>query len=176
MAWKSATAMTPFPGTLARSTDGCHKYILNNEQEAWLVATFPITENQAIIKAMGISYPTLYNMAHKLGIRKSEEGMAEIRRRRAEWHKRLCRQERLRLLGGGQPQCCQNIRLQPFTKSQICRRNKAVHLYGYNVTAGALLSDSSPDRWSIFYDENTKRSNLFEANCKKAGFKIEPLR
>jgi len=167
--------MTPFPGTLQREVSHCHAYLLTDEQREWLAETFPVTENERVIKAMGISYPTLYNMVNRLGIRKTKEGLRAIRQRKAELHKRMCRQERLRLLGGGRPQCCQNIRLQPFTKSQISRRNKAVKLHGYIVKPGALLADNDPDRWVIFYNKKTKRSPTFERNGTSDGFIFKEL-
>lgn len=167
--------MTPFPGELQKVVSKAHPYMLTDEQQEWLRDTFPVTENIHIVRAMGISYPTLYKLAKRYGLKKSDDGMNAIRKRQGEWHKRQCRQERLRLLGGGQPRECTNIRLVAFTKSQISRRNKAVKLYGYIVTSGHEMHDNHPDRWVIFYDRHTKRSKSFESNGQKDGFIFKEL-
>lgn len=168
--------MKPFPGKVVKDfTIKCHPYALTDEQVAWLREVFPVTENIAIIRAMGISYPTLYKLAKRYGLKKSDEGLQAIRQRQRDWHMRMNRQTRIHLMSGQQTGRCQNVRIKPFTKSQVCRRNKAVHLYGYIVTEGHQARDHDPDRYIIYYDENTRRSAKFEANCKAAGFNIKEL-
>ena len=165
--------MTPFPGTIHRSTDGCHKYILNDEQEAWLRATFPVTENRAIAYAMGITYQTLYRIVHSLGLKKSEDGMKAIRQRQCNDHARMNRHNRLLMMSGHHPPKCTNIRTKPYTRNQTICRSRAVHVHGYMVYNGFDLRDDDDERFKIFYNEDTRRSARFEATCRRHGLTIE---
>lgn len=168
--------MKPFPGKVVKDfTIKCHPYALTDEQVAWLRDVFPATENIAIIRAMGISYPTLYKLAKQYGLKKTDEGLQAIRERQREWHMRMNRQTRLHLMSGQQTNRCMNVRIRPFTKSQISRRFKAVKLYGYIVTEGHQARDHDPERYVIYYDEETRRSAKFEANSVKEGFTIKEL-
>jgi hypothetical protein len=165
--------MTPFPGTIARSPDGYHHYILNDEQKAWLRDTFPVTENRLVAIAMGITYPTLYRIVSSLKLVKSEEGKKAIQKRQCEDHARMNRHHRLLMLSGHHPEKCTNIRVTPFTKLQINCRNRAVTKYGYMVYNGFDLRDDDADRYKIFYNKDTRRSARFEATCRKYGMTIE---
>lgn len=168
--------MKPFPGTVRKDfTIKCHPYVLTDDQAAWLREVFPMTENIAIIRAMGISYPTLYKLVKRYDLQKTEEGLRAIRQRQADHHKRMIRQARLHLMGGETPRTCKNVRIQPFTKSQIGRRYHAIHIYGYIVTEGHQARDNDPERYIIYYDQTTRRSATFEANCENAGFIIKEL-
>lgn len=165
--------MIPFPGPLMRASDGCHPYVLNAEQESWLRATFPVTENRVIEKAMGVTHPTLYRIVLQLGIRKSGEGMKAIRQRQGDRHRQMVKYERVRMLSGYRHEKYHNIRLKPYTKSQVLCRYKAVKLYGYMVYAGNELRDDDDDRYKIFYNEETKRCGRFEDTCRRHGLTIE---
>ena len=165
--------MKPFPGQLKRSSTGCHPYILNDEQEAWLRETFPVTENHIVAKAMGTTWPTLYRIVKLMAIEKSEEGIKAIRQRQREWHNRMNRQARLLLLGGTTPSTCHNIRLQRYTKRQLQCRHTATKLYNSIVYNGYDLKDFDPARYVIYYDEETKRSARFEKTCAKHGLTIK---
>ena len=77
--------MKRFPGTIERGGKNHREVILNEEQEAWLVRWFPVTENKRLAKAMSVSMGAMRNYAHRLGCEgKSEAGMAEIRKRQAK--------------------------------------------------------------------------------------------
>lgn len=165
--------MKEFPLPLFRARSG--RIVLDEAQRDWLRETFPVTENNIVCRMMGISWPTLYRLAHDLGISKTVEGMKAIRKRQGEWHSRKVRQEKLRLLGGGRPMECTNVRLQPFTKGQVGRRHRAVSRYGYIITEGHVMHDCHPDRWVIFYDDGTRRSQRFEENSRGGGFVFMPL-
>jgi hypothetical protein len=168
--------MKPFPGEVRKDyTIKCHPYALTDDQVEWLSETFPVTENIAIVRAMGISYPTLYKMARRYGLSKTEEGLQAIRQRQTEWHKRMNRQTRLHLMSGQQTGRCMNVRIKPYTKLQVDCRSKAVRIYGYIVTEGHQARDHDPDRYVIYYDDKTRRSAKFEANCEAAGFNIKEL-
>ena len=58
-----------------------------------------------------------------------------------------------------------------FTRAETCRRCNAKK-YGY------VLGSSDPDlgeRYFIYYDDNTNRSEIFEKNCIKAGFEVRNI-
>jgi hypothetical protein len=77
--------MKRFPGTIERGGKNHREVILNEEQEAWLVRWYPVTENNRLAKAMGVSMDTMRNYAHRLGCEgKSEAGMAAIRKRQGK--------------------------------------------------------------------------------------------
>jgi len=158
--------MIPFPGKLNRATRS-HPYTLTAEQEAWLKATFPTTENTVIAKAMGISYPTLYYMAKRLNLEKSREGLRAIHIRQGQQHSSMNRHERLRIMSGEKSARCKNVRAMPYTHQQVSIRHKALQR-GYILPTNP--DDHSPDRYTIFYDDETKRSSTFEANSKTKGF------
>lgn len=168
--------MEPFPGTLKRAPDGYHPYVLNKKQEAWLRATFPVTENRIVEKTMGVTHPTLYRIVSQLGIRKSAEGMKAIMQRQHIDHKRMNRHNRLLLLSGHHPDRCTNIRATAYTKKQVHCRHRAVNLYGYVVYNGHALHDGDDERYKIYYNEETRRSARFERTCRKHGLTIEEER
>jgi hypothetical protein len=77
--------MKRFPGTIERGGKNHREVILNEEQEAWLVRWFPVTENKRLAKAMGVSMEAMRNYANRLGVKgKSETGMAAIRKRQGK--------------------------------------------------------------------------------------------
>ena len=77
--------MKRFPGTVERGGKNHREVILNEEQEAWLVRWYPVTENKRLAKAIGVSIEAMRNYAYRLGVKgKSESGMAEIRKRQGK--------------------------------------------------------------------------------------------
>lgn len=76
--------MKPFPGTIERGGKNYREVILNEEQEAWLVRWFPVTENKRLAKAMGISLYRLHCFAREMNLTKSEEGWQAIKRRQTK--------------------------------------------------------------------------------------------
>lgn len=91
--------------------------------------------------------------------RKSEERKEAIRRERMRMKWGLPRKTRLAL-----------VVMQPYTTSQICHRHNA-------LKKGYILADTceegSGHRYMIYYDTETKRSQRFETNLVKDGFRIE---
>ena len=62
-----------------------------------------------------------------------------------------------------------NVVMQPYSQSQRSRRYSAMKK-GYIIAEDC--SEGSGSRYVIYYDNNTSRSQLFERNCIKDGFKI----
>lgn len=165
----SRSDMPPFPGAMQKIVSKSHPYTLTTEQQAWLAETFPVTENRRIMEMMGISYPTLYKLAHGLGLRKSKEGLEAIHRRQCAEHKRVNRHHRLLLMSGQKITRCTNLRVQPYTKRQIDIRRSALDR-GYLLDED--ISEGSPGRYAIYYDDETSRSARFEETCKRYGLKV----
>ena len=77
--------MKRFPGTIERGGKNHREVILNEEQEAWLVKWYPVTENKRLAKAMGVSLYAMRKYAYRLGVNgKSEAGMAAICKRQGK--------------------------------------------------------------------------------------------
>jgi len=58
-----------------------------------------------------------------------------------------------------------------YTKRQVCHRSNA-------LKRGYILGDrreSMGERYTVFYDRNTERSDLFERNLKADGFSVKAL-
>ena len=55
--------MRTFPGTIKRGGKNRREVILNEEQEAWLVKWYPVTENKRLAKAMGVSIDAMRKYA-----------------------------------------------------------------------------------------------------------------
>lgn len=146
-----------------------HPYILTDEQKDWLRETFPVTENRKIMEVMGISWPTLHKLAHELGLRKSEDGLKAIRQRKCEEHKRMNRHHKLLLMSGQKLTRCTNLRQQPYTKRQIDLRRSALDR-GYLLDED--ISEGSPGRYAIYYDDETPRSARFEETCRQHGLTV----
>ena len=144
--------------------------MLNDEQKAWMADTFPVTENRKMMEVMGVSWPTLHKMAHELGLKKSEEGLKAIRQRKCEEHKRINRHHKLLLMSGQKITRCTNLRQQPYTRRQIDLRRSALDR-GYLLDED--ISEGSPGRYAIYYDDETPRSARFEETCKRHGLRVE---
>lgn len=162
--------MRPFPGEMQKVTSRAHPYTLSDEQKAWLAETFPVTENREIMKVMGLSWPTLHKIAHEMGLKKSEAGMKAIRQRKCEEHKRMNRHHKLLLMSGQKITRCKNLRQQPYTKRQRDLRRSALDR-GYLLDKD--ISEGSPGRYAIYYNDETPRSARFEETCKRHGLRIE---
>lgn len=168
--------MKPFPGYIKLATTGHHHVELDRKQKQWLREVFPVTENTLVAKAMGISYPTLYRLIKKHKLKKSEEGIRAIMERARTNHRRMNHQERLRMLSGYRQERCFNIRMKAYTPVQCQCRYKAARFHNYIVYDGKDMKDGDPDRFKIFYDEETNRSKRFEETCKRHGLSVEPMK
>ena len=162
--------MRPFPGELQKVTSKSHPYTLNDEQKAWMAETFPVTENRKMMAVMGISWPTLHKLAHELGLKKDAEWMKDIRKQNCEEHKRINRHHKLLLMSGQKITRCTNLRQQPYTKRQIDLRRSALDR-GYLLDED--ISEGSSGRYAIYYDDETPRSERFEATCRRHGLSVE---
>lgn len=60
--------------------------------------------------------------------------------------------------------------MNPYSRNQVNRRYLAQRR-GYIIADDC--SEGSGNRYVIFYDENTTRSEIFERNSIKDGFRIE---
>jgi hypothetical protein len=143
---------------------------MTDEQKDWLRETFPVTENREIMKVMGVSWPTLHKLAHELALKKSEDGLKAIRQRKCEEHKRINRHHKLLLMSGQKITRCTNLRQQPYTRRQIDLRRSALDR-GYLLDED--ISEGSPGRYAIYYDDDTPRSARFEETCKRHGLRVE---
>lgn len=79
--------------------------------------------------------------------------------------------EKLRLMTGlEQNTKLTCIRLQPFTSSQISHRANALKCgYWFYETK----NERDAERYNIYYDEGTTRSEKFEENLKADGFHVQ---
>ncbi|MBO4551507.1 MAG: hypothetical protein J5733_12320, partial [Bacteroidaceae bacterium] len=57
------------------------------------------------------------------------------------------------------------------TRSQICRRYSAIKR-GYILMEDC--SEQGGERYNIYYDDDTERSEKFENNLKNDGFNVKP--
>lgn len=165
--------MEPFPGILKRSKKGYHPITLDREQKRWLRAIYPTTENRVVEKAMGITHPTLYRIVREMNLKKSAEGLQAIKQRAADAHARRNKHERLRMMSGLEQTKCGNIRMRAYTKKQSHCRHRAVTIHNYIIYPARVMKENDPDRWKIFYDDETQRSARFEKTCQRYGLEIE---
>lgn len=94
----------------------------------------------------------------------------EMIRKRSEERKESIRKEKMRLLYGLERKTkLRPVVLVPFKRSQAHHRRSAL-LRGYILTEDC--SEGNPDRYIIYYDKLTERSERFEKNCLQDGFKI----
>lgn len=228
--------MKQFPGTIKRGGKNHREVILNEEQEAWLLRWYPVTENKRLAKAMGTSMEAMRNYAYRLGVKgKSEAGMAAIRKRqgkaaaktnerngcydrkrgkpvseatrkgllkrwqdvregrrlspmeelkqrdpkayeanlrlKSELRKEMIRKEQRRIIYGMERKTkLKVVVMKPYTRSQTHRRHSALQR-GYLLDEDC--SEGQPGRYVIYYDDETQRSERFEKNCIKDGFRFE---
>lgn len=163
--------MKPFPGKIALIHRGrVNFYSLNEEQEAWLREFYPEHSNRELMESMGVSYPTLYNFSKKFCLRKSADGMKMIYKQAAAKRMQMVKYERMRRMSGYAPRRFNNIKVKPYTKSQVRHRHRA-------MKRGYLLdednSEGSEGRYTIYYDDETNRCPVFERNAIRNGFNFK---
>ena len=90
-------------------------------------------------------------------------------KRRSDERRELIRKERLREIYGLPRKTKLRLPMNNFTSSQKGHRYNALKR-GYFVMADC--SEQSGERYNIYYDQDTKRSELFERNLVKDGFKV----
>lgn len=124
--------------------------------------------------------------ACKEGVRKMWEDIREGRRKhpikrmsnyRRKKHaermgaqrKELIRKEKLRVFYGLERQTALHLPIVPYTRSQVSHRNNALKR-GYFYLDGKITGN---DRYIIYYDDQTKRSEIFERNLVNDHFVIK---
>lgn len=91
--------------------------------------------------------------------------------KRSEERKELIRKEKMRMIYGLERKTSiKPVVLSPYKKSQVQHRHNALKR-GYILNEDC--SEGSPDRFVIYYDEDTERNKVFERNCINDGFKIK---
>lgn len=92
-----------------------------------------------------------------------------MRKRMGDNRRELIRKERMRELYGLKRETKIRLPLNKFTRRQVCHRSNAMKR-GYFYMADC--SPESGERYNIYYDQDTQRSEKFEQNLLKDGFKI----
>lgn len=98
--------------------------------------------------------------------RKNPKKYKEVRKNWIDGRKEMIRKERLRIKYGLERQTDLHLPEDKYTRSQVCHRYNA-------IKKGYLLNPdrtNREDRYIIYYDDDTERSEIFEANCMKDGF------
>lgn len=96
---------------------------------------------------------------------------AERIRKMSEGRKELIRKEKMRIIYGLERHTTLKIVvMKPYTRSQIYRRHKALE-YGYLLDEDCR--EGTAGRYTIYYDDQTHRSERFEKNCIANGFTFE---
>lgn len=91
--------------------------------------------------------------------------------KRSEERKEIVRKEKLRVLYGlPRKTKLKTVVMCPYRRSQIARRYNALRR-GYIIMEDC--SEGSPDRYVIYYDDETRRSEAFEKNLLNDGFFIK---
>ena len=94
-----------------------------------------------------------------------------LMRKRSTERAELIRKEKFRQDFGLPRQTRLRIILTPYRRSQVCRRYNALQR-GYIVMDDT--SEQGGERYNIYYDEDTVRSDKFENNLCKDGFSVKP--
>lgn len=101
--------------------------------------------------------------------RKSPKRYRECMARKSEARKELIRSERRRALFGLDRKTRLNVPVDCYTSRQANHRYNALRR-GYFVMADC--SEGSGERFNIYFDEETERSERFERNLKADGFRV----
>ena len=103
--------------------------------------------------------------------RKNPRRYRQLMKHKSEQRKETIIRERMRMKWGlPRKTRLAIVVMQPYTTSQICHRCNALKK-GYILAD--TCSEGSGHRYMIYYDSETKRSQRFEMNCVKDGFRIE---
>ena len=146
------------------------KYVLTDEQKAWLTKWHPITENKVLEQMSGYTHVTLARFVKEIGLKKSDEGFKAIMQRKGERLRNLRQKERRRILFGLPQQTRMHVVLEAYNHAQHSCRCRAIEK-GYVLSSEC--GEGSLGRWLIYYDDETPRDDVFERNCNKNGFRIE---
>jgi len=108
------------------------------------------------LRALKQKNPRRYNSLMR---KRSAERSALIKKEKFRQDYGLVRHTKLRII------------LTPYRKSQVCRRYNALKR-GYIVMQDS--SEQGGERYNIYYDDDTQRSDKFEDNLRKDGFSVKP--
>ena len=101
--------------------------------------------------------------------RKNPRRYKKMMRKRSEERKETIRKERMRELYGLERKTKLRLPMNKYTKRQVSHRYNALKR-GYYVMLDC--SEGSGERYNIYYNEDTKRSQYFERNLVNDGFKV----
>lgn len=151
----------PYPGITEKNERG--KYVLTDEQEAWLTNVFPRYENRFVAKAMGVSMRTMHRFVDGLGLKKSEQGMKDILRRTANRIKRKCEKngyyDKLRKIG--------------MTKE--CREGFRRYMKSGQYVSPITKMQENPRRYKMYLKRRSEqRKRLIEAEKKRVSLGLPP--
>ncbi len=96
----------------------------------------------------------------------------KLMRKRSTERTELIRKEKFRQDFGLPRQTRLRIILTPYKRSQVRRRYNALQR-GYIVMSDT--SEQGGERYNIYYDDDTVRSDKFENNLRKDGFSVKPF-
>lgn len=102
--------------------------------------------------------------------RKNPRKYKEVKKHCVDERKEMIRKEKLRIKYGLERQTSLHLPEDKYTRSQVCRRYNALKK-GYILNPDRKNRE---DRYVIFYDNDTERSEKFEENCMKDGFTFRP--
>lgn len=92
-------------------------------------------------------------------------------RQKSHERKELYRKEELRIRYGLQPKTRLRIVMCKYTRRQVAHRSSALKR-GYIIMEDC--SEQGGERYNIYYDNDTKRTQMFEQNLINDGFRIRP--
>ena len=92
-------------------------------------------------------------------------------RQKSHERKELFRKEELRIRYGLQPKTRLRIVMCKYTRRQVAHRSSALKR-GYIIMEDC--SEQGGERYNIYYDNDTKRTQMFERNLINDGFRIRP--
>lgn len=96
----------------------------------------------------------------------------EVCQKRRDNIRAAIKRERRRIMYGLERETKLRLRLNPYSKCESMRRQNAMKR-GYILYEDC--SEEGGERWNVYYDAETKRSEKFEKNLEKAGFHVMPF-
>lgn len=176
--------MDSFPGKIERGK--YNEVKLSEEQQAWFRENYSKLRKTDIARAMGISvslvskYGTQWDLKNwnRRGIPAlsdvyGKEYKAALFKERnskiSKVTKRKRKMEMFRAISGMPLKTKWHVTAKAFTSKQTSARHDALKRgYWYYLRT----PESSPLRWNIYYDSNTKRSESFEKRIRDNGFNL----
>ena len=104
-------------------------------------------------------------------VRKNTRRYQRLMQKRSEKRKEAMRRDRMRINWGIEPEHNFVLPYDPYGRKRMTYRNTCKQV-GY-IPGNARIQE---ERWTIYYDENTKRGAIRERHGIELGFKFEPLK